>query len=90
MALMFLIMLTTTHLKDFHFIVTSLGDNSSHHSGTIYQGIAHFERRALAYGENLVKSNIAADVRRYLFYFQFFASSNFILFATGFYDRLHG
>jgi octaprenyl-diphosphate synthase len=38
----------------------------------------------------LVKSDFAADFRWYLFYFQFFACSNFILFATGFYDRVHG
>jgi hypothetical protein len=43
MALVLLIMLATAHLKDCHFIVTSLGDDSGHHSGTINQWITQFE-----------------------------------------------
>jgi hypothetical protein len=30
-----------------------------------------------------------ANVRSNLFYFDLLASSNFVLFATGFYDRVH-
>ena len=34
-------------------------------------------------------NQISAYIRWYLFYFQFFTSSNLVLFATGFYDRVH-
>jgi len=40
--------------------------------------------------ENLVQNHFAANVCRYLFYFQFFAGAHAILLATGFYDRIHG
>jgi hypothetical protein len=37
----------------------------------------------------LIDGEFGTNVCRYLFYFKFFASDNFILFATGFYDRVH-
>ena len=39
--------------------------------------------------QNLVDHDLLANVRSNLFYFNFFASSNLILFATGFCDRVH-
>ena len=36
-----------------------------------------------------MRAAILAHIRRYLFYLDFFASSNLVLFATGFYDRVH-
>jgi hypothetical protein len=37
----------------------------------------------------LIDHDFLANVRSNLFYFNFFASDNTILFATGFYDRVH-
>ncbi|AMO97354.1 hypothetical protein CFter6_4773 [Collimonas fungivorans] len=37
----------------------------------------------------MINSEFGANVCRYLFYFEFFAGNNLILFATGFYDRVH-
>ncbi|MDB5884978.1 MAG: hypothetical protein JWR74_1149, partial [Polaromonas sp.] len=37
----------------------------------------------------LVNNDLLAYVRSNLFYFNFFSSSNFVLFAAGFYDRVH-
>lgn len=39
--------------------------------------------------QHFFKYDLAVDVCRYLFYFEFFADSNFVLLATGFYDRIH-
>jgi hypothetical protein len=39
--------------------------------------------------QNLVDHDLLANVRSNLFYFNFFAGSNLVLFATGFYDRVH-
>jgi hypothetical protein len=36
-----------------------------------------------------VPTALLAYVRSNLFYFNFFSSSNLVLFATGFYDRVH-
>jgi hypothetical protein len=43
MTLVLLIVLAPAHLKDFHFVVTSLGDDSGHHSGTINQWITQLQ-----------------------------------------------
>jgi hypothetical protein len=37
----------------------------------------------------LIDGDFGTNVCRYLFYFKFFASDNFVLLATGFYDRVH-
>jgi hypothetical protein len=47
------------------------------------------DRFALADHENLVESDFSAYISRYLFYFEFFAGSDAILLAAGFYDRIH-
>ena len=44
---------------------------------------------AVADCQNLVDHDLLANVRSNLFYFNFFADSNAILLATGFYDRVH-
>ena len=54
-----------------------------------HQGSANLEFCAVADSQNLVNHDLLAYVRSNLFYFNFFASSNTILFATGFYDRVH-
>ncbi|GDX58486.1 hypothetical protein LBMAG30_26490 [Comamonadaceae bacterium] len=37
----------------------------------------------------MVEYDFLAYIRSNLFYFNFFAGRNFVLFATGFYDRVH-
>jgi len=54
-----------------------------------HQGCTDLQFCAVADSQNLVDHNLLAYVRSNLFYFNFFASSNTILFATGFYDRVH-
>jgi octaprenyl-diphosphate synthase len=53
------------------------------------QGSAHLDLGAVTDSQDLVKHDLLAHIRSNLFYFNFFASSNTILFATGFYDRVH-
>ena len=40
-------------------------------------------------GQHLVDRDLLANIRSNLFYFDLFACSNLVLFATGFYDRVH-
>ncbi|KQV49903.1 hypothetical protein ASC93_10220 [Massilia sp. Root335] len=89
MALTLLVVLTTTHLENAHFVVTTVRHNSHANRSTFHQRSTKFDALALADGENLIDSEFGTNVCRYLFYFEFFASDNFILLATGFYDRVH-
>ncbi|MNG30804.1 hypothetical protein D3C84_1164930 [compost metagenome] len=54
-----------------------------------HQGRADLDLCAVADSQNLVDHDFLANVRSNLFYFNFFAGSNAILLATGFYDRVH-
>jgi hypothetical protein len=89
MPLAFLIVLATAHFENAHFVVLAVRQHCGFDSCTGHQGCANFELCAVADGEHLVNHNLLANVRSNLFYFNFFASSNTILFATGFYDRVH-
>ena len=86
---MLLVVLTTTHLENLHLIVTTLSHNSNQYRSTFNQGSTKLDAVARANGEDLVNGDFGTNVCRYLFYFKFFASDNFVLFATGFYDRVH-
>jgi len=89
MALMLLVVLTTTHLENLHFIVTTVCHNSNQYLCTFNQRSTKLDALAFANGEDLIDGEFGTNVCRYLFYFKFFASDNFVLFATGFYDRVH-
>jgi len=89
MPLAFLIVLTTTHFENANFVVFAMRQNCHCDSCTGHQGCADLEFSAVADCQNLIDHNLLAYVRSNLFYFNFFASSNTILFATGFYDRVH-
>ena len=86
---MLLVMLATTHLENLDFVVTALRKHSCLDCCTGNERRTDFHGFAFAQHENLVKGNFCANFCRYLFYFQFFASGNAILLATGFYDRVH-
>lgn len=53
------------------------------------RGGANLQFSAVADSQNLVNHDLLAYFRSNLFYFDFFAGSNAILLATGFYDRVH-
>src|ERR1700755_2976775 len=89
MASVLLVVLPATHLEDGHFGVTTVGDDGSLDGSPTHQRRTELNRFAFAYCENLVERDFSVNVCRYLFYFQFFADSNLILLATGFYDRVH-
>ena len=72
-----------------HLVVLAMGQHCDCHRCAGHQGCAHLEFSAVADSQNLVEHNLLAYVRSNLFYFNFFAGSNTILFATGFYDRVH-
>ena len=63
--------------------------NRSQDRSTFDQRRTKLDGVASAHCEDLVESDFGSNVCRYLFYFEFFASDNFILLATGFYDRVH-
>lgn len=89
MALTLLVVLATTHLEDADLVMATLCYHSSQHRSTCDQRRTELHGFACAHCEHLIQSDFGANVSRYLFYFEFFASSNFVLFAAGFYDRVH-
>jgi hypothetical protein len=84
-----LVVLATAHLEDVHFVVPAMGEDRDRDRCAGNQGSADLEFAAVADSQNLIKHDLLAHIRSNLFYFNFFASSNTILFATGFYDRVH-
>ncbi|KRI01563.1 hypothetical protein AO057_00305 [Curvibacter sp. PAE-UM] len=87
--LTFLIVLATAHLEDANLVVLAVSHDRGFDSRAGHQGCTDLEFSAVADCQNLVDDDLLAYVRSNLFYFNFFASSNTILFATGFYDRVH-
>ena len=53
-------------------------------------GLTQTDAFAFADHQHLIENDFRADVRRYLFYLEFFAGGNLVLLAAGFYDRVHG
>lgn len=90
MSLTFLVMLTSAHLENLDLLMTTFRNNFRQNRCAFNQGGADADRFAFADSQDLVKGDFGSNFRRYLFYFVFFASGNFVLFATGFYDRVHG
>ena len=87
--LTFLIVLATAHLEDANLVVLAVRHHRGFDSRAGHQGRTNLELSAVADSQNLVDDDLLAYVRSNLFYFNFLASSNTILFATGFYDRVH-
>ena len=82
-------MLATAHLEDLDLVVTALSKHSRLDHSPCNERRADFYGFAFADHEDLIKYHFCANFCRYLFYFQFFASGDTILLATGFYDRVH-
>ena len=89
MTLTLLVVLATAHLEDANLVVTTVREHRDRDSCAGNQGRAHLDLAAIADSQNLVDHDLLAHFRSNLFYFDFFASSNAILLATGFYDRVH-
>ena len=90
MALLLAIVLAATHLEDADLLVPALGKHRCRNRRPCHQRRADRKLVACADRQHLVDRDFSSDVRRYLFYFEFFASSNLVLLAAGFYDRVHG
>ncbi|MPN60321.1 hypothetical protein SDC9_208049 [bioreactor metagenome] len=70
--------------------MTALCKNGGFDRGAFDEGRADLQRFAFADRQHLVERDFLPNVSRYLFDFQFLAGANTILFAAGFYDRVHG
>jgi hypothetical protein len=88
-ALVLLVVFTTTHLEDAHFVVLTVSHNSGVDACARNQGSANFQFCAATDSKNLVEHILLANIRSNLFYLDLFASRNFVLLAAGFYDRVH-
>src|SRR3990167_1412894 len=88
-TLALLVVLATTHLEDVNLVVPTMCQNRDCDRCAGNQGSANLDLAAVADCQNLIKHDLLTHIRSNLFYFNFFASSNTILFATGFYDRVH-
>jgi len=89
MPLTLLVMLATAHLEDADLVMLAMGQDCGCDCCAGYQGGTDPDVCAVSDGKNLIDDNLLAYIRSNLFYFNFFAGSNTILFATGFYDRVH-
>jgi len=89
MPLTFLVVLATTHFENANFVVLAVSQNCDTHSCAGHQGSSNFQICAVADCQNFIENNLLAYVRSNLFYFNFFAGSNSVLLAAGFYDRVH-
>jgi len=89
MALVLLVVLATAHLENGDLGMTALRDYLRCDLGTGEEGGTDLDRFTFADHKYLIESNFSAYISRYLFYFDFFTSSDAILLAAGFYDRIH-
>ncbi len=89
MSLTFLIVLATAHFENADLVVLAVCHDRDTHCCAGHQGSTNLQICAVADCQNLVEHNLLAYVRSNLFYFNFFAGSNPILLAAGFYDRVH-
>ena len=88
MPLALLIVLATAHFENMHLVVTTMSQDSDCDRCAGHQGRANLDFAAVANSQNLIQHEFLAHIRSNLFYFNFFARSNTILFAAGFYDRV--
>lgn len=89
MTLVLLVVLTATHLEDTHLLATTVSDNSGLDGGASHARGANNNLFTVSDHQHFFKYDLAVDVCRYLFYFEFFANGNFVLLTAGFYDRIH-
>lgn len=84
MTLVFLVVLATTHLEDADLFATTMGNNGGLHGGAGNQRGANNNLFTVSNHQHFFKYDLAVDVCRYLFYFEFFTDGNLVLLAAGF------
>ena len=89
MTLVLLVVLTATHLEDTYLFATTVGNNGSLYFCASYQRGTYGNLITVHNHQHFFQYDLAVDVCRYLFYFEFFANGNFVLFTASFYDRIH-
>src|SRR4029450_9502541 len=90
MALMLLVVLAPPHLENRDLIGTTVRDDDGLDRRTGNGRRTQTGAVAFADHQHLIEHDFRAHVRRYLFYFEFFAGGNLVLLAAGFYDRVDG
>ena len=88
MPLVLLVMLAPAHLENLHLFAATLRDNRGRDRCTCNDGLTQTDALAFTDHQHLVENHTRAHIRRYLFYFEFFAGGNLVLLAAGFYDRV--
>jgi hypothetical protein len=88
-AAVLLVVLAATHLEDAHLVVPTMRHDRGMDARAAHQGSSDFQVRAITDGQDLINHDFLANVRSNLFYLDLFAGRNFVLLATGFYDRVH-
>src|SRR5437667_1534482 len=89
MTLPLLVVLATTHLEDAHLVMPALSQDFGHHARARHQGSPDLQVSAVTDSQHLVDRDLLANIRSNLFYLDLFAGGNLVLFAAGFYDRVH-
>src|SRR5436190_13909087 len=89
MTLPLLIMLATAHLEDAHLVMPAVCHHRGLHDCARYQGSPDLQVSAVTDSQHLVDRDLLANIRSNLFYLDLFAGGNLVLFAAGFYDRVH-
>ena len=84
-----LVVLAAAHLEDADLVVPAVSQNNRLDIRTRDPGSPDLQISAATHGENLFDHDFLAHVRSYLFYLDLFADGNLVLFASGFYDRVH-
>ena len=84
----FLIVFAATHFENADFFAATVCNYFCRYFRALDKGSAYFYRLAVSNHQNFGQFDLAVEFGWYLFYFQFFANGNFILFAAGFYDRV--
>ncbi|EOC55152.1 hypothetical protein NM271_2184 [Neisseria meningitidis NM271] len=84
-----MVVFAAAHFEDADFFATTVCHYFSRYFCTFDKGCANFYRFAVSNHQNFGQFDLAVEFGWYLFYFQFFADGNFILFAASFYDRVH-
>src|SRR3954467_13053596 len=90
MPLCLAVVLAATHLVNAHLIAAPMSEDASGHGRPSDKWRAQRDIIAASDEEHLVEYDLRTDLRRYLLYFQLLPGADTVLFAAGFYDRIHG
>ena len=86
---MFLVVFAAPHFEYLNFFAAAVGENGRLDARTRNNRLTYANAFAVSDHQNVIENHLCADVRRYLFYLEFFTRGNAVLLATGFYDRVH-